>query len=100
MPMSSFGDFGDKTLEMPAFALCEESGEIQIMLLAPRLLRFSNAPLLGEVNSDPRGKPATSEKKNDVLLTVGVCGVRGMPPFGVFTIDPRPGEKRPFADGE
>jgi hypothetical protein len=100
IPISSFGDFGDRT---PPFALWDESGEMQIMLLVPRLLRFSSDPLLGEVNSDPRGKPATSEKKNEVLLTVGVCGVRGMPPFGVFNIDPKPltpGENRPFAEGE
>jgi hypothetical protein len=53
-------------------------------------------------DSDPRGNAATSEKKKDVLVTVGVWGVLGAPPLGVFIIDPKPppGEKRPLAEGE
>jgi len=88
--------------------LYDDKGEIQIILLLPRPLplRFSTsefaavAPGFGDAHSPPLGKPATSEKKNDVLK-VGVCGAFGTPPRGVFNIDPRPpGEKRPFAVGE
>mmetsp|Transcript_29453 Transcript_29453/g.45343 ORF Transcript_29453/g.45343 Transcript_29453/m.45343 type:complete len:94 (-) Transcript_29453:1310-1591(-) len=66
-------------------------------LCEPPLLPPS-PPGFGET-SPLRGKPATSEKKKDVL-TVGVLGVRG-PPRGVFIIDPKPpGENRPFAVGD
>jgi hypothetical protein len=35
------------------------------------------------------------------VLTVGVLGVRGPTPLGVFNIDAKPpGEKRPFAVGD
>ena len=59
-----------------------------------------SAPAFGET-SPLRGKPATSEKKNDVL-TVGVLGVLGTPaPRGVFIIEPSPpGENKPLAVGD
>lgn len=96
MSIFSFGDSAVRELWTPLFAFCTERGEIQIMLLP----RFSF--LLGDDESDPRGNPATSEKKNDVLLTAGVPGVLGAPALGVFIMLPRPppGEKRPLADGE
>ena len=78
-----------------------------MILLLPRpvAVRFSlseaaaAAPGFGEVHSPPRGKPATSEKKNDVL-NVGVLGAF-IPALGVFSIDPiPPGENSSFVVGE
>lgn len=62
--------------------------------------RFVSAPGFGDV-SVLCGKPATSEKKKEVL-TVGVLGVRGAT-RGVLRTElkpPPPGEKRPFAVGD
>lgn len=81
---------------------------MQIMLLLPRPfpLRLSPseapfaAPDLGERNSPPRGNPATSEKKKDVL-NVGVGGSFETAPLGVFNMDPKPpGENILFTDGD
>mmetsp|Transcript_8178 Transcript_8178/g.9516 ORF Transcript_8178/g.9516 Transcript_8178/m.9516 type:complete len:113 (+) Transcript_8178:1584-1922(+) len=60
--------------------------------------------LIGDAQSPPRGKPATSEKKKDVL-NVGVWGFLTNEPVtparGVFNMDPNPpGENSPFAVGE
>jgi hypothetical protein len=88
--------------------LNDDKGEIQIILLLPRPfpLRLSlsematAAPDFGEAHSPPLGRPATSEKKKDVL-NVGVGGALSIPPRGVFSIDPKPpGEKRSFDVGE
>jgi hypothetical protein len=70
---------------------------MEIMLDTPLLA----ASLLGEANSPFRGKEATSEKKKEVLM-VGVLGVLGSPPRGVFKTDPKPppGEKSPLEDGD
>lgn len=80
--------------------------QIILLLLRPVALRFSlseaaaAAPGFGEVHSPPRGKPATSEKKKEVLK-VGVLGVLVIPAFGVFNIDPiPPGENSSFPVGE
>jgi hypothetical protein len=59
----------------------------------------------GDAQSPSRGRPATSEKKKDVLLYVGVWGIFRAEPVqiarGVFNIEPNPpGEKSPLADGE
>lgn len=79
---------------------------MQIMLLLPRPfalgfpLSEATAAGFGDAHSPPLGKPATSEKKNEVV-NVGVFGVLVSPPRGVFNIDPRPpGEKSSFVVGD
>ena len=83
----------------PFFDFDEARGEIQIMFDMPLdPPRFVSAPGLGEV-SVLCGKPATSEKKKEVLTT-GVLGVRGAT-LGVLRTELNPpGEKRPFAVGD
>lgn len=83
----------------PFFDLEEARGEIQIIFDTPRPPpRFVSPPGFGEV-SVLCGKPATSEKKNEVL-TVGVLGVRGATLGVLRTEENPPGEKRPLAVGD
>jgi hypothetical protein len=84
---TSFKFIGVFTVEVPGRALEDASGEMQIMLEIPFCARLAPSPL-GVKLSLPRGRLATSEKKNDVL-TVGVLGVRGAPTaWGVFKMEP------------
>lgn len=83
----------------PFFDFDDASGEMQMMFDIPLPpFRFVSAPGFGD-GSKLWGRPATSEKKKEVL-TVGVLGVRGAT-RGVFRADEKPpGEKRPFAVGD
>lgn len=83
----------------PPLALDEASGEIHIILERPFFPVRGVAVIVDEAPaaSSPRGRLATSEKKNDVHM-VGVRGVRGTPP-GVLSMDAYPpGLNNPVGD--
>jgi hypothetical protein len=88
--ISNFGDSPKRGILLGACFLFGARGEIEIIPC-----RF-----LGEANSPLRGNDATSEKKNEVC--VGVRGVRGAAPRGVFKAEPKPppGEKSPCPVGD
>lgn len=85
-------------LAVPRLRL-EAKGEMQIMLERPFLGLLS--VLSSRLGVSPRARPATSEKKKDVL-TLGVPGVRGIKgPLGVFMMEfSPPGENNPLAVGD